>query len=244
MTTASFGEDFNFKFQNAETMKAIQKMIHASTAPAREAMQESIRQITADSFAGVMDSLRPVFAEITADAVKSTSKIIVPTFDIPKFELTLGSFRQITLGDAAARDVVSSLDYYSIAHRVSVEPKAKVLHEITEIEPGELTEQSLDELTADLFERHPDLAERFHNDPAITTLNSAQQKMLAWQWALAILFGLALLFAGATVDKNVAFVASMTTTAVPFAAAGYAHSKKVMGSVNETASPQQKDGVQ
>lgn len=202
MTTAGFYDD-DF-FRNSEAMRAIQEMARLAASPAVQA----IHQANAANIAKIMEAVRPVIAAVSADAAKTIGRMAI---EMPKIDFSFKNLQQIKLGDDAAREVASSIDYTGVARSVATEVEETAPEEIPEVDLEAFTEQELDEMTSDLFERHPDLADKFYNDPRITTLNAGQKKMLAWQWALTILFGIALLVGWAKVDGNVDYVKDVVT---------------------------------
>lgn len=237
MTTVSFHDD-DF-FRNSAAMRALQSMVQQSTSSAMKKMQEA----NAATVAKIMENLRPTIAAVNADAVKSLSKIVVPALEMPKIEFDFKDLKQIKLGNEIARNVASSIDYTAMAQTVAAKVDETAPTEIADIKPAAFTEQVLDEMATGLFERRPDLAEKFYNDPRITTLNPAQKKMFAWHWALSIMFVIALLFSWAKVDENVDYIMDIASTAAPFAATAYVRAQKGLGadSADEEAEPEDKE---
>ena len=218
MTTAGFYDD-DF-FRNSETMRAIQEMARLAASPAVQA----IHQANAANIAKIMEAVRPTILAVSADAAKTIGRIAI---EIPKIDFNFKNLQQIKLGDNVAREVASSIDYTGIARSVATEVEETAPEEVLEVEPEVFTEQELDEMTADVFDRHPDLAEKFYNDPRITTLNPGQKKMLAWQWALIIVFGIALLTGWAKVDGNVDYVKDVVADST-IAVSAYVGIKKIL----------------
>jgi hypothetical protein len=223
MTIAgSFDDEY---FPNSKAMRAIQEMVRQSTAPAMEA----IRQAHAADVAKVMESLKPTIAAITAEATKTISQTVLPAIPMPKFDLSYKSLRQIPLGDDAAKEAVSSVDYNAIAQGVASEvEETESPEDVGTVQPGSFTEQELDQMTADFFKSHPAVAEKFYNDPEISALDPGQKKMLAWQWAVMVLFGIALLVGWAKVDGNVDYVKDVVTDSAIMVIA-YNSAKKALG---------------
>lgn len=234
MTTVGFFDDDEFR--NSEAMRALRKTVQESIAPALE----TIRQINAVNTAKMMESLQPVFSAATAEATKSIRQTVLSTIELPKFGLDLGTLRQIPLGDAAARETASSIDYTNVAASVATELDEPGPTKPVGIDPDAITEQELDEMTAELFQRRPDLAQKFYDESKLTTLDPTQLKMLAWQWALIALLGIALLFAWAKVDGNVDYAMDIASTATPIAAAAYVSARKELGADDKADKPEDK----
>jgi len=234
MTIAgSFDDEY---FRNSSAMRAIQEMVRQSTAPAMEV----IRQAHAASVAKIIESLKPNVAAISAEATRSISQAVLPAIQMTTFDLTLKTLRQIQLGDDIAQDVVSSIDYNGMAQTVAAEvEETESPEDVGDIQPEVLTEQELDQMTADFFEAHPDLATKFYNDPGISALNPGQKKMLAWQWAIIILFGVALFVGWAKVDGNVDFVKDVVTDSTIVAIA-YNSAKKALNADEEEDEDEEK----